>query len=486
MREERRISNTVFMLSWNVVMIIIAAAYLLEVIKGERTILYYLVLMLVGFIPLVMADIKYKKDKSDYRLKSFAGYGYLVFYLAVLMTTDTSMAFIYIFPVSSALIVCNDYKLLRNVGIVSFLGNIAAVVVRIVTSSAVTAGQIADWEIQILGTALIMIASCVACKNSVKIHDRKLELQKQKSEETLKQAAKVEENVIRIYEETKRLTEVANISSNGIAEVLNGTKETTDSIQNQIQLTEDIQGLLDEELTTAEEIGKAVAEARADVEDSMNSMQELSGSAQTVNERIEQVLGNMSELNSNAEEVKSIIGIIEKIAGQTNMLALNASIEAARAGEAGKGFAVVADQITQLANQTKSATDNIAAIIEKLKSETDYASQSVKKMTDISEKQNGIIYETGEKFKKIEDAISEIEKNVEKQSVHLDALKNSNERIVESVSGIASFNEEVAAQMDTTADTTEENLQIVERVNGLVGNVVEELKNFDKNDDEQE
>ena len=70
--------------------------------------------------------------------------------------------------------------------------------------------------------------------------------------------------------------------------------------------------------------------------------------------------------------------------------------------------------------------------------------------------------------------------------MHLDALKNSNERIVESVSGIASFNEEVAAQMDTTADTTEENLEIVERVNGLVGNVVEELKNFNKNEDEQE
>lgn len=255
MREERQISNTVFMLSWNVVMIIIAAAYLLEVIKGERTIFYYLVLMLIGFIPLIMADIKYKKDKSDHSLKRYAGYGYLIFYLVVLMTTDTAMAFIYIFPVSSALIVCNDYKLLRNVGIVSFLGNITAVVVRIVSMSAITAGQVADWEIQIIGTALIMIASCVACKNSVKIHDRKLELQKQKSEETLQQAAKVEKSVIQIYEETKRLTEVANISSNGIAEVLNGTKETTDSIQSQIQLTEDIQGLLDEELTTAGEIG---------------------------------------------------------------------------------------------------------------------------------------------------------------------------------------------------------------------------------------
>lgn len=480
MLEERKTSNKVFMLCWNVVMAIIVIAYLLEVIKGERGILYFLVLMLIGLIPLIIADIKYKRDPGEGSLKYWAGYGYSVFYLAVLLTSDTEMSVIYIFPVMSALIVCNDFKLLRGVGAISLVGNIVSVIMRAVTASAITGDMIADWEIQIMGTLLIVIASVVASKNSAKINDRRVELQRQKGEDTLRLAASVQKNVEQIYEETRNLTEVANISSDGIAEVVNGTKETTESIQNQIQMTEDIQNLLDREMTTAEEIRQAVNSARKGVSDSVDSMKVLSDSAQTVNSRIEQVLGNMSELDNNAEEVRSIIGIIEKIAGQTNMLALNASIEAARAGEAGKGFAVVADQITQLARQTKDATDNIASIIEKLKSETDHASQSVKQMTDISEQQNDIIYETGEKFKNIENVISEIDKFAEKQSLQLNELRASNNRIVESVTGIATFNEEVTSQMDATAGTTEENLKIVERVNSLVAGVVEELQKFEK------
>lgn len=245
-------------------------------------------------------------------------------------------------------------------------------------------------------------------------------------------------------------------------------------------MTATIQELLQEELLIAGEIQKAVDAARDEVGQSVASMDDLDNSAKKVNARIEQVLDNMKELNHKAEEVKSIIGIIGSIAGQTNMLALNASIEAARAGEAGRGFAVVADQINQLANQTKEATDSISGIIEKLKVETEHASESVKQMTDISEEQNTIIYATGEKFKEIETAIDAITENVDKQAVQLDEIRDSNALIIESANSIASFNEEVTAQMDATAGATEQNLNIVERVNALVGDVVDELKKFEQ------
>ena len=480
MQDERQISNKVVVFCWNIVLSVIALAYLLEVIKGERTIVYFLIILALGFGPMIAADIRYIKDNSFPRLKHWAAYGYSIFYLFALLTSDTAMSFIYIFPILSALIVCNDYKLLRNVGIISIIGNIVSVVINAVTATAITDDLVADWEIQIAGTLMVMIMAYIACKNSVKINEMKLEAQKQANEETLELAASVQQNVVRIYDETKRLEEVATISSNGIAEVVSGAKDTTDSIENQIAMTESIQELLKEELVIAGEIQDAVGGAKGEVLNSVASMDELGESAKKVNARIDQVLGNMSELDQKAEEMKDIIDIIGSIAGQTNMLALNASIEAARAGEAGRGFAVVADQINQLANQTKEATDSISALIEQLKAETVNASDSVKQMTEISEEQNSIIYATGEKFKEIETAIDKIAEDVEKQAAQLNEIKDSNALIVESANSIAGFNEEVTAQMDATADTTKENLNIVERVNNLVGSVVEELKKFEK------
>lgn len=480
MQDERQISNKVVIFCWNIILAVIALAYLLEVIKGERTILYFVILLALGFGPMIAADVQYVKDNSFPRLKHWAAYGYSIFYLFTLLTSDTSLTFIYIFPILSALIVCNDYKLIRNTSIISIIGNIASVVVKAVTASAITADMIADWEIQIAGTLMIMIMAFFACKNSVKINEMKLEAQKQANEETLELAAAVQQNVVQIYDETKKLEEVATISSNGIAEVVNGAKDTTDSIENQIAMTESIQELLKEELIVTEDIKTAMGGAKEEVLNSAASMDELGESAKKVNARIEQVLGNMEELDQKAEEMKDIIDIIGSIAGQTNMLALNASIEAARAGEAGRGFAVVADQINQLANQTKEATDSISTLIEKLKDETVNASDSVKQMTEISEEQNNIIYATGEKFKAIEVTIDKIAEDIEKQAEQLNEVKDANALIVESANSIAGFNEEVTAQMDATADTTKENLNIVERVNNLVASVVDELKKFEK------
>lgn len=480
MQEERRIVNKVVIVSWNVVAAILALAYILEVVKGERTILYFLIFCALGGIPLILGNIQYKKDPSHEKLKYLPAYAYSFFYLFILLTSDTSMSFVYIFPMLSAFIVCNDYKMLRKIGIISIVGNIISVIIRVITTPSITDDMVADWEIQIAAICLSMVMAYIASKNSVKINEMKLELQKQVHDETLELAASVQKNVVQIYDETRRLEEVANVSTNGIAEVVCGAKETTDSIENQIRMTETIQELLNEESVIAEGIHNAVAEAREEVNNSLASMDELSGSANKVNERIEQVLGNMSELAQKAEEMKGILDIIGSIAGQTNMLALNASIEAARAGEAGRGFAVVADQINQLANQTKEATDSISSIIETLKTETEHASESVKQMTDISEEQNSIIFTTGEKVKAIDTVIDKIAEDVDKQAVQLNEIKDSNILIVESANTIAGFNEEVTAQMELTADTTERNLKIVERVNELVGSVVEELKKFDK------
>lgn len=114
---------------------------------------------------------------------------------------------------------------------------------------------------------------------------------------------------------------------------------------------------------TAAGLIRAIEDARSEVETS----------AIVANRAVEQANASVAAtdiLSEQAKSIDSILGLIREIAGQTNLLALNATIEAARAGDAGRGFAVVAQEVKSLANQTASATDEIATKISAIQNAT--------------------------------------------------------------------------------------------------------------------
>ncbi|WP_202395944.1 methyl-accepting chemotaxis protein [Stappia sediminis] len=125
-----------------------------------------------------------------------------------------------------------------------------------------------------------------------------------------------------------------------------------------------------------------------------------------------QTAASMSELSSTADKIGQVMGLIRDIANQTNLLALNATIEAARAGEHGKGFAVVAAEVKGLANQTATATEDIAQQVEAIQIASANAVSAIDDVTAIINEMNDIAAAVAASVEQQNAAVFSISENV--------------------------------------------------------------------------
>ena len=160
----------------------------------------------------------------------------------------------------------------------------------------------------------------------------------------------VDQNSEQMQQTAQVLSEVADQSAERAASAVNSSKEASSNVQAVASAAEEL-------AASIEEIGRRVGQTK-DV---------VAGATKTTRIANEKVAG----LHAAAEKIGNVIVLIEAVAEQTNLLALNATIEAARAGEAGKGFAVVASEVKSLANQTANATEEISEQITAIQGSTE-------------------------------------------------------------------------------------------------------------------
>ena len=483
--QELIVANKRVTLALTIICTIITLAYVLEVVKGTRTIGYVLIVAALAYIPVIACQIFIRRDPTTRLIKQITGVGYAIMYAFVLLTSDNPLVFTYVIPMLIIITLYDDVKYIMRIGIGVIIVNIASVINQFLQ------GQVTDTavvEIQALLTIMIIIYLIWVSRTNhlfQLIRTERMAKEHAKTEKLLEDvlmiSGRVTETSGSLSDEMTVLKESIDQTLDSMEQVTQGTNESANAAQDQLAQTNEISNHINDVETSAKTITDNVgvtAEAVATGQENIKRMNKLT---ETVDTAGKDVANALDSFRQTAAEMNSITDIITSVASQTSLLALNASIEAARAGDAGRGFAVVATEISNLAGQTTSATENITGLINQVTSQVGAMVETIENLLRAGEEESKCATETAESFDKISSSVEAIEKHSKELDDIVDRLSKANEEIVNSISTASAVTEEVTAHATETLDTSKKNQQIVTHINSLVENLSEDAEKLKAN-----
>ncbi|MDU4959097.1 MAG: methyl-accepting chemotaxis protein [Sporomusaceae bacterium] len=250
--------------------------------------------------------------------------------------------------------------------------------------------------------------------------------------------------------------QAANQVAISITDVATGAAEQLTAAGETAEVVNQISAGIQQVATAANGAAAQSEQAAAKAADGGRSVNQAIGQMTQLEQTVNASAGVVAELGARSQQIGQIVDTISGIAGQTNLLALNAAIEAARAGEQGRGFAVVADEVRKLAEQSQEAAKQIATLIGGIQGETDKAVAAMNDGTREVKVGAEVVNAAGQAFQEIVALVSDVSEQIKAIAASIDKMAAGSQQIVTAVARIDSLSQTASGEAQNVSAATEE------------------------------
>lgn len=271
--------------------------------------------------------------------------------------------------------------------------------------------------------------------------------------------------------QSEELTQTANQVMAGSEQIASTMQDLSSGTVSQADHTSELSSGMEDfsnKINAANDNGSAIQQASERVYKMTtegSKLMEISASQMNrIDEIMRQAVVNVQNLDTQAQRISELVSVIQTIASQTNLLALNAAIEAARAGEHGRGFAVVADEVRRLAEDVSISVTDITGIVDSIQQESSQVTESLEIGYKEVEQGTSQIQETTETFTDISTAIEDMVVSIQVVIANLADMSNDSDSMLGAIQEISAVAEESAAGIEQTSASSQETSSSMEEI----------------------
>lgn len=464
---------------WLVFALLLSANYGTDVSQGGYPSTNFIIFLILCWVPFFAGDLLLRiRGKADDRYRYALVVGYGIFYTFLICTTDSPIAFTYILPVVSLLVLYKDRKFMVGCAIANIASVIISVIYHLVVLGQNTATDQKNYQLQIACLLLCYIGYIMSIRHLIESDGALTNSIKADLKRVVTTVEQVKTASNTIMDGITVVRELATENKHGSDIVVDGMNKLTDN-NDQLQsrtassqeMTGDINSQVQNVVSMINDMVSLTAESGKHAKTSSVDLESLVQTAGTMADLSNEVEHILDAFKAEFETVKQETGTIDSISSQTNLLALNASIEAARAGEAGKGFSVVAEQIRKLSTETKDSSGQISEALSRLDEISGKMTYSIEETLKLIQVTLEKVTQTGENVNKITQDSSLLGEHIQTIDSAMKEVESSNRQLVENMEQVSSIVETMTTCISDSDETSKRMLSKYEESASNINNI---------------